>query len=95
MWVLLLVELSSVVVSELVLMNTGVVVPIGRSVHLTEHALQFRPVGPNEECRVMVEVNEPYYMRVGSIQPQVGLDLSRIPDVVEMLVFCFCVIDPK
>lgn len=68
--VVLLIEIYHVI-GQLVLMNSGVVVPIGRSVQLTELSLQFRPVGPEEECRVQVEVNEPYYMRVGTIQPQV------------------------
>lgn len=69
--VLVLADLCTTIISQLVLQNSGVVVPTGRSVQLTELALQFRPVGDEEQCRVRVEVNEPYYMRVGTIQPQV------------------------
>ena len=59
------------VIGQLVSVNSGVEVPIGRSVYLDQNALAFEPIASGEKCKVEVALSEPYYQRVGILQPEV------------------------
>jgi len=67
---LLLQALTAVCSRSLVMMNSGVQVPRGRSVFITESELRVS-VEPSADCKVEVVMNEPVTQRVGTLSPQV------------------------
>ncbi|KAM4548346.1 FRAS1-related extracellular matrix protein 1b isoform 2-T4 [Odontesthes bonariensis] len=78
---LLLQALTAVCGRSLVLVNSGVQVPRGRSVFITESELRLS-VEPSADCKVEVVMNEPVTQRVGTLTPQV-FDCSFLQDEVE------------
>ena len=60
-------------IGQLVVTNLGLNVPIGRSVYLDPSRLYIEPPLPGEVCKVEVAVQEPFYQRVGRLEPQVGV----------------------
>ena len=63
---------QSAVIGQLVVTNLGLNVPIGRSVYLDPSRLYIEPPLPGEVCKVEVAIQEPFYQRVGRLEPQVG-----------------------
>ncbi|XP_070564197.1 FRAS1-related extracellular matrix protein 1-like [Ptychodera flava] len=65
------VILTSPVIGQLVAVNKGLTVPIGRTTFLDPADLTFHVYNPEEECKVEVVLNEPITQRVGQLSPQV------------------------
>ncbi|XP_077981131.1 FRAS1-related extracellular matrix protein 1-like [Glandiceps talaboti] len=68
---ILFVSLMSTVIGQLVAVNNGLAVAIGRTVFLNPADLTFHLTNPEDECKVEVILNEPMTQRVGSLSPQV------------------------
>ncbi|XP_030844618.1 FRAS1-related extracellular matrix protein 1-like isoform X2 [Strongylocentrotus purpuratus] len=79
---LLVLGLTSNVIGQLVRVNNGLEVPIGRSVTLGQDDLVFEPVEEGEKCKVEVALNEPYYQKVGLLQPEV-FDCEFLPETIK------------
>lgn len=54
---------------NILLLNTGIKVPLGRSVYLTQNELQIR-VAPGDRCTVTVLDNDPLALNPGHIMPR-------------------------
>lgn len=67
---------------SLVLLNTGLDVPRGQSVFVTDKELQLRNTVDADACKVEVVLNEPVTQRVGKLSPQV-FDCKFLPDEVK------------
>lgn len=67
---LLLLEAMTTCRGSLVVVNSGVEVPRGGSVFITEEELKVSMV-PTADCKVEVVMNEPVTQRVGRLTPQV------------------------
>ncbi|XP_061594087.1 FRAS1-related extracellular matrix protein 1b isoform X2 [Cololabis saira] len=80
LFLLLLPSLSALQSQSLVVVNSGMRVPRGRSVFLTQSELQIS-VDPSVDCKVEVVMNEPVTQRVGRLTPQV-FDCSFLEDEV-------------
>ncbi|XP_063962437.1 FRAS1-related extracellular matrix protein 1-like [Lytechinus pictus] len=79
---LLVLGLTCNVIGQLVRVNSGLEVPIGRSVSLDQDDLVFEPVEEGEQCKVEVALNEPYYQKVGLLQPEV-FDCEFLPETIK------------
>ncbi|XP_072023981.1 FRAS1-related extracellular matrix protein 1-like [Amphiura filiformis] len=75
---------SSLVIGQLVVTNRGLNVPIGRSVYVDPSTLYIEPPLPGEVCKVEVAVQEPFYQRVGRLEPQV-FDCHYYPNSVQYI----------
>ena len=67
----LLLHLTATVIGQLVVVNQPLEVAIGRTVLLDDSVLAFQTPGEDEQCKVEVANDEPFYQRVGTLEPQV------------------------
>ncbi|XP_071486753.1 FRAS1-related extracellular matrix protein 1-like [Diadema antillarum] len=78
---LLLLGHMAAVIGQLVTVNQGLEVAIGRHVYLNRSVLAFEPVTEGQQCKVEVALNEAYFQRVGILQPEV-FDCDYPPETV-------------
>ena len=68
----LVLSITTTVIGQLVLVNEPLEVAIGRTVVLDERVLAIQSPEEDEQCKVEVAIDEPFYQRVGTLEPQVN-----------------------